>query len=128
MIAERSVGEEVCPNELCNELCLELSHDAGTMTRVAIAGLGAVVASSIGAVAGALVNYRLNHRFTFRSDKAHGHALPRFVLVAVASIALNAMVLAALLAYVAANYLAAQVVATLVVMIAGYAANRAWTF
>src|SRR5713226_6166068 len=42
MIAERSVGEEVCPNELGNELGRELSHDAGTMTRVAIAGLGAV--------------------------------------------------------------------------------------
>lgn len=103
-------------------------HYALLIGLVQLAGLGAVVASSIGAVAGALVNYRLNHRFTFRSDKAHGHALPRFAFVAVASIALNAMVLAGLLAYVTPNYLVAQVIATLVVMIAGYTANRAWTF
>ena len=104
------------------------AHYALLIGLVQLAGLGAVVASSIGAVVGALVNYRLNHRFTFQSDKAHGHALPRFALVAVASIALNAIVLSGLLAYVTPNYLAAQVIATVVVMVAGYAVNRAWTF
>ena len=104
------------------------AHYALLIAGVQLAGLGAVVASSIGAVAGALINYGLNHRFTFRSDKAHGQALPRFALVAAFSVALNAIALAALLAYVTPNYLVAQVIATLVVMIAGYAANRRWTF
>ncbi|MEO8739187.1 MAG: GtrA family protein [Casimicrobiaceae bacterium] len=103
-------------------------HYALLIALVQLADFGAVVASSIGAVAGALLNYGLNHRFTFQSDKAHRHALPRFALIAAAGIALNASVLAALLAYVTPNYLAAQVIATLVVMVAGYAANRAWTF
>ena len=104
------------------------AHYALLIGLVQLAGLGPVLASTIGAVAGALVNYGLNHRYTFKSDKAHGHALPRFALVAAASVALNALVLAALLAYVTPNYLIAQVIATLVVMIAGYAANRRWTF
>ena len=48
-----------------------------------LVGMGAVAASTLGAIAGALVNYSLNHRFTFASDKAHRQALPRFAVVAV---------------------------------------------
>jgi putative flippase GtrA len=95
---------------------------------VQLAGLGAVAASTLGAVAGALVNYRLNHQLTFASDKTHGHALPRFALVAVAGIALNAIVLAAMLAFVTPHYLVAQVAATGAVLVAGFLANRTWTF
>ena len=89
---------------------------------------GAIAASTIGAIAGALVNYALNHRYTFASRSAHGRALPRFALVAIAGVALNALVLAAMLALAGAHYLVAQVVATGAVLAAGYFANRAWTF
>jgi putative flippase GtrA len=89
--------------------------------------LGAVAASTVGAIAGALVNYALNHRFTFASDRAHAQALPRFAAVAAAGIVLNALVIAALVA-VGAHYLVAQVAATGAVLVAGYLANRAWTF
>ena len=95
---------------------------------VRFADAGAVVASTIGAIAGALVNYGLNHQFTFASDKTHGHALPRFALVAVAGIALNALVVAVMLAFATPNYLIAQVAATAAVLAAGYLVNRAWTF
>jgi putative flippase GtrA len=103
-------------------------HYAVLVVLVQLAGLGAVVASTLGAIAGALVNYRLNHQFTFASDKAHGHALPRFAFVAVVGIALNAMVLAAMLAFVTSHYLVAQVAATGAVLFGGFLANRAWTF
>jgi putative flippase GtrA len=103
-------------------------HYAVLVALVQLAALGAVVASTIGAIAGALVNYLLNHQFTFASDKAHGHALPRFALVAGAGIALNAIVLAAMLAFVTAQYLVAQVAATGAVLVAGFLANRTWTF
>jgi putative flippase GtrA len=88
---------------------------------------GAVVASTLGAVAGALVNYGLNHRFTFASDRAHTQSLPRFAAVAAASVALNALAVAVLL-HAGAHYLVAQMAATGVVLVAGYLANRAWTF
>jgi putative flippase GtrA len=91
-------------------------------------GMGAVAASTLGAIAGALVNYSINHRLTFASDKAHWQALPRFAVVAVAGIALNAIVLAAMLAFVTPYYLVAQVAATGAVLVAGFVANRAWTF
>ena len=38
------------------------------------ASVAAVPASTAGAVAGALVNYRLNHRYTFESDRSHATA------------------------------------------------------
>ncbi len=103
-------------------------HYAILVALVQLTAIGAVVASTVGAIAGALVNYRLNHQFTFASDKAHGHALPRFAVVAVAGIALNAIALAVMLAFVTSHYLVAQVAATGIVLIAGFLANRAWTF
>lgn len=89
---------------------------------------GAVVASTIGAMVGAGINYALNHRFTFASDASHRRALPRFAAVAAAGIALNALVMAGVLALAGPHYLVAQVAATLAVLAAGYFANRAWTF
>ncbi len=95
---------------------------------VHLAHAGAVAASTVGAVVGAVVNYALNYRYTFASGKKHGNALPRFVLVAVAGIALNAMIVAAVLAATGLHYLVAQVVATGAVLATGYLCNRAWTF
>jgi putative flippase GtrA len=103
-------------------------HYAVLIGLVQFAGLDAVMASTAGAVAGALVNYALNHRYTFASERPHGHALPRFVLVAVGGIALNALVIAAVLWLAGPHYLVAQVVATATVLGVGYLANRAWTF
>jgi putative flippase GtrA len=88
----------------------------------------AVAASTAGAIAGAIVNYALNHRWTFASARSHGHALPRFAAVALAGIGINAIVMGAMLSLVGVHYLAAQIVATGVVFVASFLANRAWTF
>ena len=95
---------------------------------VQLAHVGAVAASTVGAVAGAVVNYVLNHRYTFASARAHRIALPRFALVSALGVALNGLVLAATLALLDPPYLLAQLVATAAVLAAGYLANRAWTF
>ena len=104
------------------------AHYAVLVTLVQGAFAGVVAASTAGAVVGAGVNYLLNHRYTFASREAHGHALPRFAAVAAGGVALNALVVAGMLALVGPHYLVAQVVATLAVLVAGYLANRAWTF
>lgn len=103
-------------------------HYAILIGLVQLARVDAVLASTAGAVAGGLVNYALNHRYTFASDRAHRLALPRFALVAVAGIAVNALVMAAVLALAGPHYLVAQIIATATVLAAGYLANRAWTF
>ena len=65
---------------------------------------------------------------TFASSAPHTRALPRFAVVAVAGIALNALVMSTVLALLGPHYLVAQVMATLAVLGAGYLVNRAWTF
>ncbi|MEO8306651.1 MAG: GtrA family protein [Pseudomonadota bacterium] len=93
------------------------------------AGLApAVAASTTGAIAGGLVNYYLNSRWTFGSGHAHRIALPRFATVALAGIGLNAIVMTGMITYLGAHYLLAQLVATGAVLVAGFFANRAWTF
>ena len=103
-------------------------HYATLIVLVQLTQAPTVAASTAGAILGALVNYALNHRFTFASERAHVKALPRFAAVAVAGIALNAIVMALMLSLLGAHYLSAQVVATAAVLVAGYLANRAWTF
>jgi putative flippase GtrA len=103
-------------------------HYVVLIALVQLAGVGAVIASTAGAIGGAIVNYALNHRYTFASRRAHRSALPRFATVSALGILLNAIVVATMLALVGPHYLVAQVVATGTVLAAGYLANRIWTF
>jgi putative flippase GtrA len=95
---------------------------------VELAGENAVIASTVGAVAGAAINYAINHRLTFSSRAPHARALPRFAAVALVGMALNALVVAGMLAADQGDYVLAQVVATGVVLVFTYASNRTWTF
>ena len=104
------------------------AHFAILAALVHLAGIAPVIASTAGAVAGALINYAVNHRFTFESRRTHTVALPRFFVVASAGVALNAIVMATLLALAPLHYLVAQAVATGIVLVTGYVANRRWTF
>ena len=90
--------------------------------------VGAVAASSCGAVAGALVNYALNYRYTFRSTRPHRESLAKFAVVSAAGIVLNALVVAVGTTTFGWHYLVAQIVATGVVLGSAFAINRAWTF
>ena len=104
------------------------AHFTVLVALVQLGGANAIAASTAGAAVGAVVNYAINHRFTFSSHKSHALALPRFLAVALAGLALNAIVLAAMLAATDVNYVVAQLVATGVVLGVTYLSNRAWTF
>ena len=104
------------------------AHYALLFALVQFARTDAVTASTAGAILGALVNYGLNHRFTFASGRAHHVSLPRYTAVALGGIVLNGLVLAAVLAVTGLHYLVAQLTATGVVFVAGYLVNRRWTF
>ncbi|HKC46285.1 MAG TPA: GtrA family protein [Gemmatimonadales bacterium] len=103
-------------------------HYAILLALVEIARIGAVAASTCGAVAGALVNYALNYRYTFRSRRPHRESLLKFGMVSLVGVALNALVVLLGTAAFGWHYVVAQVVATGVVLIAAFAINRAWTF
>jgi putative flippase GtrA len=88
----------------------------------------AVLASTLGAVAGGVVNYVLNYEFTFQSRRPHADSLLKYLMVSVAGLALNALVLTAGISVLGLHYFGAQLFATAVVFCAAFAVNRAWTF
>jgi putative flippase GtrA len=91
-------------------------------------GLGAVPASVLGFSMGALVNYALNYHFTFRSQKAHRNAAPRFFLVAGVGLLLTAAIMELAAERIGLHYLLSQVVATGCVLLWTFSCNRWWTF
>ncbi len=103
-------------------------HYATLIALVQIARLPVVAASTVGAIAGAVVNYVVNHRWTFTRTRSHAQSLPRFAVVALAGLVINATVVAVLMKFASTHYLVVQIAATGVVLVAGYFANRSWTF
>lgn len=91
-------------------------------------GIGAVAASSAGAVLGALVNYALNRRFTFNSDKSHAEALAKFLTIAGVGFVLNGLLMALFVEWLGIFYLLSQLLATGLVLMWNFLGNRFWTF
>ncbi|MFM0372933.1 GtrA family protein [Paraburkholderia aspalathi] len=87
-----------------------------------------VLASTIGAIVGAGINYWLNYRFTFRSDRRHSSALPKFLTTATAGMAINAGLMDVLVIRLQVRYLLAQVIATVFLVGTTFIINSIWTF
>lgn len=87
-----------------------------------------VVASTVGFVIAATVNYILNRRYTFGSIKPHTETAPKFFMVAAIGLWLNGILLAAGMAIVGLHYIAAQIIATGCVLLWNYTINAVWTF
>ncbi len=88
----------------------------------------AIIASSIGALTGAAINYILNYRFTFASDKRHVEALTKFLIIAGIGFLLNGLLMGILVYQVGWPYIIAQLVVTAVLLIWNFVGNRCWTF
>lgn len=84
-------------------------------------------ASSVGFVLSAIVNYLLNYRYTFRSNRAHGPAAAKFGLLAGSGLLINAAIMH-LLVGASVHYLLAQICATAVVLLWNFIGNSLWTF
>uniref|UniRef100_A0ABX1PTC2 GtrA family protein n=2 Tax=Aromatoleum anaerobium TaxID=182180 RepID=A0ABX1PTC2_9RHOO len=105
-----------------------LAHYSLLLALVEVAGAEPVVGSVAGFVLGALVNYAMNRRLVFRSERAHHEALPRFFAVAGIGLLWNALLMYALTDLLALHYLLAQVVTTGVLLGWHYVGNALWTF
>jgi len=93
-----------------------------------MAGLGAILASAVGFVLGALVNYFLDYRYTFHSNRRHGEAIIRFFTIALVGLGLNTLIMSLAIDILSLHYLLAQVVATGLVLFWNFSRNRWWTF
>jgi len=104
------------------------AHYAVLIVLVHLAHALPVVASVCGFVTGALVNYILNYRFTFRANSPHPETAAKFFTVALVGLLLNTLIMAFLTEYLSFHYLPAQVAATGTVLLWNFACNRLWTF
>jgi len=85
-----------------------------------------VVASTLGAIAGCIVNYYLARHFVFASTQPCNRSFPRFVTVAMVGIIINAAIIQAFVNMlpIAVN----QVLASTIVLLTGFVMNKWWTF
>jgi putative flippase GtrA len=103
-------------------------HYALLIALVELGGAAAAPSAAFGAACGALAAYAGNRRYTFAGGAAHGQALPRFLAVAAFGTAANGAIVWAGTQILDMHYLAAQVVATSVVVWCGFVLNRRWSF
>jgi putative flippase GtrA len=103
-------------------------HYAMLVALIEAWGVNATLATTVGFACGAAVNYTLNRRFTFASERSHQAALPQFLAVAALGAALNYAVFEALTDWPSVHYLVAQAIATGLVLVWNFVANRYWTF
>lgn len=103
------------------------AHYLILLALVYIAAVGPGPAAACGALAGACINYWLNRRFTFQSERPHGQAIPRFILLAVLGALLNGLMVGQL-ASVGIHFFIAQILATLVVLLINFLISRKWIF
>lgn len=103
-------------------------HFAVLHALVAWAGWPAWLASTLGALCGATVNYTLARLWVFDTQAPHRQAIPRFAAVLAVGMALNAALMAGLADLLQVHHLLAQCVATGCVLAWNYMGHRTWTF
>jgi putative flippase GtrA len=104
------------------------AHYAVLVALVEVAGVPAVGSALAGYIVGGSLSYWLNRRHTFQTERRHEEAIWRFAIVAFVGFALTYLFMSLLVVFCGIPYLPAQVATTLVVMLWGFAAHRAWTF
>lgn len=85
-----------------------------------------ILASTAGYVAGALVNYTLNHYLTFKSSLSHKKTLVRFTLNSLFGLLVNFLLMKILLIY--NPYIVSQILASGVILFWNFLIHRYWTF
>ena len=104
-------------------------HYAVLVALVEWGGLAAAPAAFMGALTGAVVAYLVNRHITFPGSTArHRQAVPRFMAIAGVGAVLNGALVWLGAAQLGWHYLAAQALATVLVMGLTFRFNRLWTF
>ena len=105
-----------------------IGHYLTLIVLVDLANQDPTRATTVGFIVGALINYVLNYRYTFNSNKKHSVAFTQFITIAAIGIMINAFLMWTLNGLFSVHYLVAQVVATLLVLIWNFLGNHFWTF
>ena len=85
-----------------------------------------IFASTLGYLAGAFINYLLNHYFTFKSTLPHRQALFRFSINSLLGFFINFSMMYVFLKYY--PYLSSQVLTSIIILSWNFLIHRCWTF
>ena len=85
-------------------------------------------ATAIGFSIGVLVNYFAQYHWTFSATDSHKTALPAFVAIALAGLALNSCIFWAAAEFFNLPYVASQIVATGLVVLFNFSLNRRYVY
>jgi len=87
------------------------------------------VASSVAvSIAGMVVNFTLNHRYTFRGSASVKRSAPRYLVVSLTVIFLNGVFMSVLVHGVGLHFIIAQVLTSGALLVFGFACNALWSF
>lgn len=109
-------------------LLAAVAHYGVLAALVELLGMRASLAALVGFVAGGVVSYVLNRRWTFDSARSHAAAVPRFFAVAAVAFVLTGLLMELLSVRLGLHWLPAQIATTGVVLVWTFLANRFWTF
>lgn len=109
-------------------LAAAVAHFGALIALVEAGGWSPVPATLAGYVAGGVISYVLNRRFTYVSDRPHAEAGWRFATVAFVGFLLTSICMYVLHDLLGAHYLLAQVLTTGAVLAWSFSAHRLWTF
>jgi putative flippase GtrA len=87
-----------------------------------------VLASSVGYVAGGLVSYLVNYRYTFFSKEHHRKAAPKFMLVVSFGFLLNGALISLFFYNLEIELWVSQAMTTLVCLVWNYVSSKLWVF
>lgn len=93
-----------------------------------VIGVHLIAATCAGFIVAAIASYFLNYTYTYQSTANHYGALPKFIAIAGFGGVLNLFCVYITAIELSIHYLVAQVIATAVVTLWNFLANRAWTF
>jgi putative flippase GtrA len=102
-------------------------HYAFLLTAVSAGMMGPVAATVGGAIVGAVINFVLNAKVTFRGRMTAGTAA-RFFATAAMAAAANGLMMSALLTVFPLDYRLAQLLVTASLLCVTFGINSAWTF
>jgi putative flippase GtrA len=95
---------------------------------VQVASLEPTIATALGYSVGAVVNYVLNRRVTFTSDRAHRVAVPRYMVLLLLGFFVNTLTMAMMTELAHVHYFLSQIVATGIVLMMNFLLSRIWVF
>ena len=105
-----------------------VAHYLTMITLVEVFDHRPVHAAMAGFLVGAVVNYLLNYRYTFKSNKRHRDVFHKFLFIAAIGACLNYGLMHVGVELLQLQYVISQLIATAIILVWNFAGNRLWSF